>query len=140
MVAPGTEDTRKVLIDKKRRPPVAREPIGSDILGRTPDVPPDFDVDRLLKNLREARKGSAPGPSGMTSEHLKPLLESVECSRLLGEVGTQFARGEMPEEILRGIKMGRMTALQKHDGGVRGIVVGDVVRRLVARTIAQQFT
>ena len=33
-----------------------------------------------------------------------------------------------------------MTALQKHDGGVRGIVVGDVVRRLVARTIAQQFT
>ena len=37
---------------------------------------------------------------------------------------TQFARGEMPEEILRGVKMGRMAALQKHDGGVRGIVVG----------------
>ena len=64
----------------------------------------------------------------------------MECSRLFGEVATQFARGEMPEEILRGIKMGRMTALQKRDGGVRGIVVGDVVRRLVARTITQQFT
>ena len=99
-----------------------------------------FDVDKLLKNLREARKGSAAGPSGITSEHLKPLLESAECSRLFGEVSTQFARGEMPEEILKGIKMGRMTALQKHDGGVHGIVVGDVVRRLVARTIAQQFT
>ena len=36
--------------------------------------------------------------------------------------------------------MGRMTALQKRDGGVRGIVVGDVVRRLVARPVAQQFT
>ena len=59
-----TEDTRKVLMDKKRRPPVAREPIATDILGRTPDVPLDFDVDRLLKNLREARKGSAAGPSG----------------------------------------------------------------------------
>ena len=139
-VAPGTEDTRKVLTDKKRRLPVARKPIGNDILGRTPDVPLDFDVDRLLKNLREARKGSAAGPSGMTSEHLKPLLESVECSRLFGEVATQFARGEMSEEILRGIKMGRMTALQKRDGGVCGIVVGDVVRRLVARTIAQQPT
>ena len=69
-VAPGTEDTRKVVTDKKRRPPVAREPIGNDILGRTPDVPLDFDVDRLLNNLREARKGSAAGPSGMTSEHL----------------------------------------------------------------------
>ena len=70
----GEADTRKVLTDKKRRPPVAREPIGNDILGRTPDVPLDFDVDRLLKNLSEARKGSAAGPSGMTSEHLKPLL------------------------------------------------------------------
>ena len=29
-----------------------------------------------------------------------------------------------------------MTALAKEDGGVRGIVTGDVVRRLVARTMA----
>ena len=33
-----------------------------------------------------------------------------------------------------------MTALQKDDGGVRGIVVGDVFRRLVARTISKQFS
>ena len=31
-----------------------------------------------------------------------------------------------------------MTALSKPDGGVRGIVVGDIFRRLVARTIAKQ--
>ena len=35
--------------------------------------------------------------------------------------------------------MGRLTALQKPNGGVRGIVAGDVFRRLVARFIAQQF-
>ena len=35
--------------------------------------------------------------------------------------------------------MGRMTALRKADGGVWGIVVGDLVRRVVARTIAQQI-
>ena len=33
-----------------------------------------------------------------------------------------------------------MTALQKSGGGVPGIVVGDVVRRLVGRTIAQQLS
>ena len=33
-----------------------------------------------------------------------------------------------------------MTALAKPDGGVRRVVVGDVFRRVVARTIAQQFT
>ena len=32
-----------------------------------------------------------------------------------------------------------MTALQKPDGAVRGIVVGDVFRRLVGRTLAKHF-
>ena len=35
--------------------------------------------------------------------------------------------------------MGRITALRK-DGGVRGITVGDILRRLVARRIAQQIS
>ena len=34
--------------------------------------------------------------------------------------------------------MGRITALSKPDGGVRGITVGDILRRLVSRTVAQQ--
>ena len=34
--------------------------------------------------------------------------------------------------------MGRITAMSKPDGGVRGIVVGDILRRLVARTISKQ--
>ena len=37
------------------------------------------------------------------------------------------------------IRMGRLTTLSKPDEGVRGIVAGDVVRRLVARTISQQI-
>ena len=35
---------------------------------------------------------------------------------------------------MKAIRLGRMTALSKPDGGVRGIVVGDFLRRLVART------
>ena len=38
------------------------------------------------------------------------------------------------------LRMGRMTAFQKDDGGVRGVVVGDAFRRVVARTIAKQFS
>ena len=38
-----------------------------------------------------------------------------------------------------GERLGRMTALQKPDGGVWGIVVVDVFRRLVGRTLAKQF-
>ena len=34
---------------------------------------------------------------------------------------------------------GRITALEKPDGGIRGIVVGEIFRRVAARTIAQQY-
>ena len=34
--------------------------------------------------------------------------------------------------------MGRVTALRKPNGKIRGIVIGDILRRLVARTISQQ--
>ena len=49
-------------------------------------------------------------------------------------------RAEVPPNVLDLPRMGRMTALQKPGGGVRGIVCGDVVRRLVAQTIAQQIS
>ena len=93
----------------------------------------------MMKTLRSVKKGSAGGPSGMTVEHARPLLESGACTALLGEVATQFARGQIPEEVLPAVRLGRMTALQKPDGGVRGIVVGDVFRQLVGRTLAKQF-
>ena len=102
-------------------------------------VPPDplvLDIELLMKTLRSAKKGSAGGPSGIIVEHLRPLLESGFCTALLGEVATQFARGQVPEEVLSAVRLGKMTAVQKPDGGVRGIVVGDVFRRLA---LAKQF-
>ena len=35
--------------------------------------------------------------------------------------------------------LGRMVAIRKPTGGTRGLVVGDFFRRLIARTLAQQF-
>ena len=45
----------------------------------------------------------------------------------------------MLAEILQAAKIGKMTALQKPHGGERGIAVRDFIRRLVARTVAQQL-
>ena len=73
----------------------------------------------------------------MTAEHLKPLLDSIICSQLFGEVATQFARGRTPEDVLSAVRMDRMTALQKLDGGVWEIVLGHGCRRLVARQFAR---
>ena len=75
----------------------------------------------------------------MTNEHLRPLLDDVRGRKLFFAVGEQLARATVPHEVVEIIRVGRLTALSKPDGGVRGIVVGDTVRRLVGRTIAQQL-
>ena len=58
---------------------------------------------------------------------------------LLHQAAELMARGDVPAEIMESVRLGRMTALRKPNGRVRGIVAGDVLRRLVARTLAQEF-
>ena len=54
------------------------------------------------------------------------------------KVSERLARARVPPSVRDTVRLGRFTALQKPDGGVRGIVAGDVVRKLVARTMSQQ--
>ena len=72
------------------------------------------------------RRGAAAGPSGMTMEHLHSFFLVAE----------QLAP-QVPDGVVDVVRLRRLTALTKPDGGVRGIVAGDVVRRLVARTMSQ---
>ena len=98
-----------------------------------------FELEKVLFliSLRTSRRGVAGGPSGMTADHLFPILDSEADSELLATVASIMAQGVIPDDIA-GIGLGWLTALTKPDGGVRGIVVGDIVRRLVARTISKQ--
>ena len=41
----------------------------------------------------------------MTTEHLKILLDSIECCALFGEVATLFVSGQIPPEILEGVRV-----------------------------------
>ena len=107
-----------------------------EIMSHTPRVPFALDSDKFLKNVRSAKRGAAAGPSGMTVEHLRPLLDSVTDQQWLCKLAEEVAQGRITPTVIEAIRMGRMTALRKANGGVRGIVVGDVVRRLVARTTA----
>ena len=68
---------------------------------------------KFQHNLRTSRRGAAGGPSGMTAEHLRVLLDSPSCTSLLGEAASQLAQGNIPEEVVSVIRLGRMTVLQK---------------------------
>ena len=99
--------------------PSARDPLPDDALLHQLEVPFSLEQDRLLRNLRVSRRGSAAGPSGMIADHLRPLLDSVHDSELFWRFCEGFARATLPDEIVRVVKMGRETALQKPSGGVR---------------------
>ena len=71
-------------------------------------------------------------------EHFRVLLPMAIVA--FSEVATALARGDVPDEIMDAIRLGKLTALRKPNGGVRGIVVGDIVRTLVGRTMAQQLS
>ena len=138
-LAPGTQRTLDQLQDPVRRPAVPYSPLPEAIRNHEVEIAFSLEKEVFMKNLKCARRGAAAGPSGMTSEHLKSILENARDCELLFQVAQLFARARIPHEILEALRVGRLTALQKPNGGVRGIVAGDVFRRLVARTIAQQL-
>ena len=53
----------------------------------------------------------------MTADHLFPILESEVDSGMLVQVASRLADGDIPEEVVDGIRLGRLTALAKPDGG-----------------------
>ena len=129
-LAPGTEATLSKLTDETKRPCRPWEPLLRGVVGHAPVTPFDLDEKLFLRCLRSSRKGAAAGPSGMTTDNLRPLFKA----------GEMFARAEIPDTVIQMAKIGRMTALSKLHGGERGIVAGDDFRRLVARTMAQQLS
>ena len=72
-LAPGTEVTLHQL---RQRPQVPRDPILVEYLRHVPRTPFALAEDKFGANLRSSRRGTAGEPSGITNEHLRPLLDS----------------------------------------------------------------
>ena len=114
-LAPGNLATLGILTDPNKRPPVPRQELSQEIRRSEPLNPFELDPLELLTCLRKARRGAAPGPSGMTSDHLFPVLESDVESDLFVQVNSLLAVGNVPEEIIEAIRLGRMTASSEPD-------------------------
>ena len=67
------------------------------------------------------------------------ILDDSAAVDSFGAVATRLARAQLPATIAQALGLGRLIAIRKTGGGVRGIVVGDYLRRLIARTLAQHF-
>ena len=138
-LAPGTADTLQELQDPAQRPNAPYAPLHPSLSEFQPDQPVDLPDDLILMNLRRGRKGAAPGPSGLTTDTLRILLDDDTAATNFIRVAQKLAQASVPAGIASAIGLGRMVALTKPNGRVRGMVVGDVLRRLVSRCLAQQY-
>jgi hypothetical protein len=140
-LAPGNAETLRLLRLAREQAATDQEASGlpQHLLDFQPERPLNLDRELFLKNVRSAKRGVSGGPSGMKAEHLQVLLDVEKASLSLASAAELFARARMPAEIVEALRFGRLTALAKPQprGGVRGIVTGDLLRRLVARTLAQ---
>ena len=114
-VSPGTLRTLRALTDPERRPEVPGEPLLPELAHHIPRAWVVLDSELRTTNLRKARRGAAGAPSGMTAEHLKGLHESEDDSLLLAELANSLAQADVPPDIVRALRLGRITALQKPD-------------------------
>ena len=113
------QDTLRIETRRLAKP---REPMPAEL---TSFVPPRvFELDEVFnRNWRSSRRGAAAGPSEMTIEHLRPLLDDARSlhSFLVAE---QFARAQVPDGVVDLVRFGRLTALTEPDGGVRALSLG----------------
>ena len=132
-LAPSTEATLAELRDPLRRTRAVRP-----YAARARSLPARRAVRVPALCLRKARCGAAAGPSGATNQHLRILLEDENDSQLLHCAARRLAQADVPAAALAAFRVGRNVALQKPDGrGIRALVIGDVLRRLVGTTVTQ---
>ena len=92
----------------------------------------------FLKALKSSPRGSAPGPSGLRFEHLKICAEVHDLEECLFNIAQRIASGSPELPIGQALAAARLIALPKGENSVRPIAIGEVLRRLVARTICLQ--
>ena len=139
-LAPGNQETLEQLTDTDLRPDELTAPLPQEALRHQPRQQLQLEGDSLARALRSAGRGSAPDLAGMRYEHLRVLIEDEDAWNLFTGLAQDFARAAVPDSVLQALRLGRMTALKKDNGKVRGIVAGSILRRLVCKTVASQFS
>lgn len=101
-------------------------------------VPHQFapiEVEEVRRVLSTMQRGSASGPSRLSRDHLHFLISTPGFG--IAEQVTSFCNRALqrPSEY-RQFFCARLVALEKKDGGVRPIAMGEALRRLIGRILS----
>lgn len=115
--APGTQTTLAQLQDPARRPLHPYTPIPAESTRFAPKQPLHIPTHKLLTALRRSRKGTTPGPSGLTADTLRIVLDDETTTNLFVYVCQKLAQTQVPANIAETIGLVRIVDPQKPSGG-----------------------
>jgi hypothetical protein len=135
-LASFNEDVAEEL--KKKHPLPSRELFFPD-----PSKPGDISLIVNEQNVREAINsfpaGSSPGLDGMRPQYLKDIISlsageaGQRALRALTKLCNFLLSGKLPSEICHLLYGASLCALNKKDGGLRPIAIGNCLRRLTSK-------
>jgi hypothetical protein len=135
-LASFNEDVAEEL--KKKHPSPSRELFFPD-----PFKPGDISLIVNEQNVREAINsfpaGSSPGLDGMRPQYLKEIISlsageaGQKALRALTKLCNFLLSGQLPSEICHLLYGASLCALNKNDGGIRPIAIGNCLRRLTSK-------
>ena len=133
-LAPPDDDTFDKLLRLHPQPEL------TPLAGTVPTPIIRFTDPEVTRALGNFAKGSAPGPTGLSIDHLRELcrLPGIELIPHLTQVCSLIASGRFPASIRPLLFGARLTALQKKDNGIRPVAVGETLRRLTAKILVHQ--
>ena len=67
------------------------------------------------------------------------LLEDDDLWGVFVNFAEAFARAEVPATVASALRLGRITAVRKDSGKVRGIVAGSILRRLARNMLVPSW-
>ena len=134
-LAPATKETTQKLTAKHpRRSSVIEEQLADPFI----ESPVVLSSHQFI-TIKKASKGSGCGLSGWRYEHLRVLISDSFTAENLFRVCSIIAAGLVPEPITKLLCAARLIALPKSSGDVRPIAIGEVFRRITAKTICSQY-
>jgi hypothetical protein len=117
---------------KSKHPTGPENPFGNSV-GPFSHTPPGTDA--ILESFRTFKHDTAPGVSGWTVPLLKIALRSDSVQKMLTMLVGMLLAGTAPGRNF--LCSSRLIALDKPDGGVRPIAVGELVYRLCTKAIVR---
>jgi hypothetical protein len=117
---------------KSKHPTGSRVPFGNST-GPLAHTAPSTEA--ILESFRSFKHDTAPGLSGWTVPLLRVALRSDSVQKMLTTLVTMLLAGNAPGR--KYLCSSRLIALEKPDGGVRPIAIGELVYRLCTKAIVR---